>query len=355
MFAATQSNIQRWAAVGLSAALLQTVMMIVQYVQGGKSGSILACVIVSCAFLFFYAVYARTLWRGQAASLTRAKWFLLLHLVVSTWYVWVALITYLFHAAGYQIFALLFDADGSNDLLPGPRRLVTALFVLTLLSSLSDVLLIRAHSVRLPLGLAASRGAVHLHWTFAVVTDVVVAVLSGVSYGMQRDWGTIVLIILALLALAVDARAAVAAWKWDQVHGDWHMQCQLLAVQHTLLVSTVFLVNFALLLLYSVGLSIPSIISSSTTGGAQILVTIVTYAAMLVTSCVLVGMHLSAEAESGGAHALPPSAVAGGAYHYGQLDNAAAVPVPLAGAGGSAQALAVPLPLGAAAVPLGDI
>jgi uncharacterized membrane protein (UPF0136 family) len=353
MFAPSSSNIRRWATIGLLFAALQSCMMIIQFVKGGRSPGIAVCMAVSLIYLAAYLIYVMRLRRRQPSP--ESRWFLISHLLVSTWYFWSALMVFLCHAAGFQIFQLLFDNDTSNDLQPAPRRIVTCLFAFALISLAVDLYTTRFHGVRVR-ALAAGNPSLggksdrpRFAAAAATTCDAVFALLTGLSYGQQHDWGTIVLLIVCLLSFLLECRYAMTAWRAPRVDAEWHLHSQFLALQHALVTSTVFLVNFMLLVLWSIGLSVPAIVQNDSTGqGLQIIVSILAYVGIVICTAVLVGQHTALEAPAHaqavvGAVAVP---VGPGGYHYDAL-AAAAVPVPpeLAHGGGGHAAFAVPLPL----------
>jgi hypothetical protein len=117
--------------------------------------------------------------------------------------------------------------------------------------------------------------------------------------------------------------------------------------------STVFLVNFALLLLWSVGLSIHGIIQQDgANAGAQTILSILAYVGVVVCSCILASQHTALEdPKVAVAYAVPiplddetPSGGAGNhqSYRYDSLGE----PVVDGSEGRSAAAVAVPVPLG---------
>ncbi len=79
---------------------------------------------------------------------------------------------------------------------------------------------------------------------------------------------------------------------------EWHVTSQLLAMQHELLVSITFLVNLMLLLLDSVGYSLPGIIANSPRYITAILIlSFVAYIGIAATTIGLVALHTTLEGD----------------------------------------------------------
>lgn len=297
-------NIRRWAQLGLLFAAIQTICLGVQFGRTDKSPSIGICLGVSVLFLILYLGYVRRLYKDEATLQAKRKFFVLSHLVSTTWYFWVALIAYLCQTNGFAVLQILFDDDPNNDLKPVARRLVITLLVVCLISLVNDVLIIRFHTERIRAitrrtyvpSADAKADRPRISSLIACLSDVAFIILSSISLSQQRDWGTIVLIILSILSFFLELRYTLSSWGTTSVDIEWHTQAQLLAVQHMLVGSTCFLVNFCLLLLWSVGLSISTIITQDgANAGAQVILSILAYGGVVVCSCILASQHTALE------------------------------------------------------------
>jgi hypothetical protein len=241
-------NVRRWSYLGFLFAFLQTICLGIQYDktrglgQAGGSPTIAICLSISVLFLVLYIFYIKRLHSSDPSRQNKRKFFILSHVVSTTWYFWAALIAYLLQTHGFAVLAILFDDDPSNDLKPVARRLVIALLVVSLISIVNDSLLIRFHSARVRA--ITSRTYVpssdpkadRPRWSslLACLSDVIFAILTGISFSQQQDYGTIILILLAILSFFLELRYAMTSWGTTSVDVEWHSQAQLLAVQHLL-------------------------------------------------------------------------------------------------------------------------
>lgn len=362
--------LSRWALAGLACSIVQTIVLGLQYRDSEASPSLLVCFLLSCGFLFLYLCYWASVRRGEASlsspllrqlfTPAKRKWFILTHLLVATYYFWIALDTFLLHSVGYQFFAL-FDTDPSGgDVAAETRHVIAALAGTTFISLVNDIITTRYHAARLSAigggvysAVRAGADRPRLLSFIAVAVDIALLVLTGLSLSLQRDGGTYVLLFIIALSLLLEARYALVACSAASVDAPWHAENQLLALQHTLIASTAFLVNLLLLCLWSVGESVPAIVANDLgSRGAIILASLLAYVGMVGTSCVLVGLHAAAEAADGAEGAEPggmsPAASSGSSYAYGYSSLAVAVPLPSA-----ANAHASPTPALAVAVSLG--
>lgn len=310
---ASSNTLRVVAAIGLLASLTQAIIMILQLGQTADSPILIVAMVASIVFLVGYCIYFARVTRFNPSTLQKDKYFLLSHLLIATWYFWIALITFLYHLEGYQVMDSL---TGSNPVeLPAAHNVkvfLAGMFAVTCLSHAVDIYTVIFHTRRIkasvesgidPLS-GSSTDRPRFALLFTVCVDVVMIVMTGVSLSIQGDYGTIVLLIVGVLSLLMQLRHARQAWRTADVELDFHVNGQLLAMQHELFVSTIFLVNFLLLMLHNIGMSLPAIMSDDTTGrgqGALVICSILAYIGIALTSLVLVGLHIALEAP--GSHA----------------------------------------------------
>lgn len=108
------------------------------------SQGVMACLVFSVVFLVAYMAYLVVVWRLLTGITTWTpphllKYFLIVHLLVATcvsgrrlrnieartvahsrcrWYYWPAVITFVLHYTGFQVWDVLFDNDGKDEFSP---------------------------------------------------------------------------------------------------------------------------------------------------------------------------------------------------------------------------------------------
>lgn len=305
---------------GGTTAVAQSVLLWIQYSQTRSKG-IAACAVFALIFASLYVGYLRSLFtRRRTLRLWRcfsAKYLLIAHLLSSTWYFWMALMTYMAHNAGFSVFDTLFNGDsgsGTNgsrtiDMKDGTRLLCDVLFGVALLSLVVDAYVIVFHSRHLAdavhddtIDASRSYASLKLASVLTCLIDVAMVVLSAVSFHIQRDGGTIVLIALLALSSAAQAAYMLQACGFVRLKQDWHASSQLLHLQHELIVSTTFLVNLMLILLNSFGLTVSDATATDSLGQSAVInLSIAAYVGIAFTTILLVTSITLQEEEAEGA------------------------------------------------------
>lgn len=155
--------------------------------------------------------------------------------------------TFLLHTADVAIWAALTDGRVGSSY----KGLIGAFFAITVLSHCIDAYTIIFHTRHLRAQSTFASGVSIVttdrpRYTAlgTLVVDVALITMSGVSYAQTHDHGTIALILLGVASLLLQARYAHRAWTLPDVDIKYHVDGQLLHLQHELVNSTVFLVNF---------------------------------------------------------------------------------------------------------------
>jgi hypothetical protein len=293
-------TLRLWAGVGLVSALLQALMMALQYAHA-SSDTLLACLVASIIFAATYVLYAFRTCRLNPTTLRSDKYFLLIHVLIGTWYFWAALLTFVYHTVGLTVSDVL--KPGAPDALaPRSIALLSVMFGLTVITHVVEIYCTLFHTRKMAAGYEttwSASDAPRYALIYTTIADIALICLTGWSYSIQQDHGTIILIIIGILSLAFQARQTVTAWKKDRAPftAEQHMTSQLQATQHMLISSTIFLVNLVLIMVNNVGLSLPTIMASDNGlgEGALVIVSIVAYLGILASSTLLVSLHVTLE------------------------------------------------------------
>lgn len=327
------------------------------YALSASSQGLLVCMIFSIIFVVVYCLYLIVVRRLYAGIKTITpphllKYVLIAHLLCATWYYWAAVITYVLHYSNFQVFDVIFDDDGIDQFSIGDRNLSITIFVITIVSIVVDLVGVHNHTAKagFSTGLAMSpnlspvrqrsgiwRAKPRVSSVISVIVDALMLMGTIQSMVMQGDLSTIALIVLLLISVVFQARYTWLSWQTSFLaDSDWHMDMQLLLLQHMLIVSTVFLVNMLLLLSHAIGHSFNSMLANAdSTVAALLCFSLGSYVLIALTTILLVYMHTQVEMGNLDAGGFLPSRVGG----YAPLTHKSqAVPVPL-----DLRAITVPL------------
>jgi len=137
------------------------------------------------------------------------------------------------------------------------------------------------------------------------------------------------------VSLIATLRQLRSAWREDGVELEFHLTGQLLAMQHELFTSTIFLVNFLLLMLENIGTSLPEIMRDNYTSrgqSASVVASLLAYIAIAITTMVLVSLHATFETPDH-QHDFDAAsfyaAASASSFSWSTPIDAAAVPVPI--------------------------
>lgn len=358
----TAATLWRLSLAAVAASIAQVATLAAQY-AAARAPTLLACLICAIVALLALSRYAYAISRHPPSELRAAKYTLIAQLLAATWYVLVGLTTYLLHTIDVSVLSLIFGGGSSGGsgatLSSQARAIIGTQLAATALSAVADAWSVWYHSAFPRWGaLEGGRESAPARAASIIVLlcDVVVLALTIAAYTLHRDHGAIALIAIVGVSLLTQARYAWRAWRGDATtcSESWHFEGHMLAFQHVLFLSLVFLVNVLLLLLAAAGTSIAAIVRQDTSAeGAQLIVSVIAYAVLLVTVAALVG--LQARLESGShAHDLDAAyaRISTGAGGGGDGGGAFAVPVALlrgasgVGWGGNGGSSAVAVPLG---------
>ena len=223
-----------------------------------------------------------------------AKYYVIGRLILSTWVCMLGAATFALHAVGIYMITALLDGDTSNDLSPRARAIATALFIVTIVSMINDVVALRHHGRSGEATDAAGQKRERCTSSAAVACDVVLLVVCGGGWYVHGNTaGGATVVAILLLSLLSELRYMRAARKSNHADlAEWHVTSQLLALQHALLVGVAFLISLPLLLLTSLETTPAEVAAQLGSGNTVILsVLLASYAVGLVAAVVLAGLH----------------------------------------------------------------
>lgn len=331
------ANLVRWSRWGVLFAGLQALSQLAIAVEARSEG--MAAFAALAAALTAGAVRLHGALRAGALAPAQ-KYFFIAHMLLSTWTFLLGMLTLLLHAHGVAVLAVLFDADASNDLRGDLRALVAPLFALTLASMAGDLYAVTFHTARLR-GTEPLEELPVLAGRLTAAVDGGFVLLAALAWRASGDGGMMLPLLVALCSGGFSARHAVALSGWAAAPGDAaslperHLFGQLLALQHALSSSFVFLVTLGVLLASSLGISARAALTGMTpTQTLTVVSGCLGYVGLLVTAVVCVGLHSQVCDSLGGGTGFRGIGPEEGAGQWGEASPA----------GGSWAAEAVALP-----------